>query len=620
MDDERRVLPGPDDAARADLRPPTLPGPGVWHVPGATPGAVPDRLPGRDTRVDASDVDEALLRLGLRLVDDRDKPGPWTAESNDGAVHEVTALAVESVERWELLRTRTTALLGLEHENVVPLVGALPVGDPDAAAPRTLVLVWLPVPAQRRPDVARATTVRELLDVLVTACRGTVALRACGIDVPGAAAVASLLASDAQQERPQLHPWRWCGEPTSVTVGMSDVTRAVAGAVARQAERDGTALPRRVRDLLTAGTGPAAPAPGDLAVRAIELLGDASVTTSSSTPGTAEAETRGEAVGGDWREIVRGGPAPLVVAPPQARRHGRLRPPAPGERRSHDLADGSAAAPLTTLPARPTAPTRVAVSPTEQGGRRASDAQAFATEIPGARGRTAAARTAGGPSLRGLRRPGGRGRRRGVVVGVVLLVAGGVGVAVHGAPFADAPRSRPAAASATPQVTAAPPSQPEDHPVAVGASAPGADAAGTDPVPEATEQSGPGDPAAAARRATIGRVELLAALTPVPASRLTQTAADVDARLGELVAAGPVRDADRAFVERVLRGEEVPPQVRAEVRTAEVVSQDSTSATVAMTYAILPGGGAMQQTLRLVLDAGVWKVVSVADSSGEPRT
>ena len=609
MDDERRVLPGPDDAARADLRPPTLPSPGVWHVPGATPGAVPDRVPGRDTRVDASDVDEALLRLGLRLVDDRDKPGPWTAASNDGVVHEVSALAVESVERWEVLRTRTTALLGLEHENVVPLVGALPVGDPDAAAPRTLVLVWLPAPAQRRPDVARATTVRELLDVLVTACRGTVALRACGIDVPGAAAVASLLMSDAQQGRPQLHPWRWCGEPTSATVGLSDVTRAVAGAVTRRAERDGTVLPRRVRDLLAAGTGPAAPAPGDLAVRAIELLGDASAMTNSSMPGATGAETRGEAVGGDWREIVRGSPAPLVVAPPQARRHGRLRLPEPGEKRSHDLADGIAAAPGTTLPARPADRTRsAAVRPTEQGGRRSSHARASATAIASARGHAAGARTAGGASLRGLRRAGGYGRRRGVVVGVVLLVAGGVGVAVHGAPFGDEPRSRPAAASSTPQVTAAPPSQP------------GADAAGTDPVTEATEPSGPGDPAAAARRATVGRVKLLAALAPVPAERRTQTAADIDARLGELVAAGPVRDADRAFVERVLSGEEAPPQVRAEVRTAEVASQDSTSATVAMTYALVPGGGAMQQTLRLVLDAGVWKVVSVADSSGEPRT
>lgn len=192
-------------------------------------------------------------------------------------------------------------------------------------------------------------------------------------------------------------------------------------------------------------------------------------------------------------------------------------------------------------------------------------------------------------------------------------------MAVHGALFGDAPRNHPAAASATPQVTAAPPSQPVDHPVAAGTPAPGAHTSGTDPVPEATKQSGPGDPAAAARRATVGRVELLAALASVPESRRTQTAADVDARLGELVAAGPLRDVDRVFVERVLRGEEVPPQVRAEVRTAEVVSQDSTSATVAMTYALLPGGGAMQQTLRLVLDAGVWKVVSVADSSGEPR-
>ncbi|WP_102508375.1 hypothetical protein [Sanguibacter massiliensis] len=609
MDDERRVLPGPDDAARADLRSPTSSGPDVWRVAGATPGAVPDPTPGRDAPVERPDVDEALLRLGLRLVDARDTTGPWTAESNDGVVHDVTALAVESVERWEVLRTRTTALLGLEHENVVPLVGALPVGDPDAAAPRTLVLVWLPAPAQRRPDVARATTARELLDVLVTACRGTVALRACGIDVPGAAAVASLLASDAQQDRPQLHPWRWCGEPTSATVGLSDVTRAVAGAVTRRAERDGTVLPRRVRDLLAAGTGPAAPAPGDLAVRAIELLGDASAKTSSSMPGATGAETRGEAVGGDWREIVRGSPAPLVVAPPQARRHGRLRPPEPGERRPHGLADGIAVAPGTTLPARPTDRTRSAAArPTEQGGRRSSHARASATAIPSARGHSVGARTAGGASLRGLRRPGGYGRRRGVVVGVVLLVAGGVGVAVHGAPFGDAPRSRPAAAPSTPQVTAAPPSQP------------GADAAGTDPVMEATEPSGPGDPAAAARRATVGRVELLAALAPVPAARRTQATADVDARLGELVAAGPVRDADRAFVERVLSGDEVPPQVRAEVRTADVVSQDSTSATVAMTYALVPGGGVMQQTLRLVLDAGVWKVVSVTDSPGEPRT
>ncbi|MBD9700219.1 hypothetical protein IGS67_12095 [Flavimobilis sp. GY10621] len=566
------------------------------------------------------DVDEALLRLGLRLVDDRDTTGPWMAESNDGVVHDVTALAVESVERWEVLRPRTTALLGLEHENVVPLVGALPVGDPDAEAPRTLVLVWLPALAQRRPDVARAATARELLDVLVTACRGTVALRACGIDVPGAAAVASLCAAGAWQERPQLHPWLWCGEPPAASSDLSDVTRAVAGAVARQAERDGTALPRRVRDLLTAGTGPAAPAPGDLAVRAIELLGDASVTTSPSTSGVAGAAAHGEALGGDWREIVRGGPAPLVVAPPQARRHGRLRPPEPGERRTHDPAAGSTAAPATTLPARPTAPTRVAASSTGQRGRRPSDAQASSAQVPGAPGRTAAARTPGGASLRGLRRPSGRGRRHGVVVGVVLLVAGGVGVAVHGAPFGDAPRSRPAAASATPQVTAAPPSQPEDHPVAAGAPAPGAHASGTDPVPEDTEVSGPGDPAAAARRATVGRVELLAALAPVPASRRTQAAADVDARLGELVAAGPVRDADRAFVERVLSGDEVPPQVRAEVRAAEVVSQDSASATVAMTYALVPGGGAMQQTLRLVLDGGGWKVVSVTDSSGEPRT
>lgn len=110
---------------------------------------------------------------------------------------------------------------------------------------------------------------------------------------------------------------------------------------------------------------------------------------------------------------------------------------------------------------------------------------------------------------------------------------------------------------------------------------------------------------------------MLAALVPVPAEQRAQSAAEVDARLGELVAAGPVRDADRALVERVLEGAETPPRVRAHVIATELVSHDEASATVAMTYALLPDEALIRQSLRLVLVDGAWKVASVSDSSGQ---
>lgn len=635
MDLERRTHHGPDGPSHVDLRPPA-PGPSGWQVP-ATP-------PPQGAGVGVADVEEAMRRLGLHLLDGPHGPGPWRAESADGVVHEVTACAVGDVERWEMLRARTTALLGLEHENVVPLVGAMPLGDLDAAAPRALVLVWLPTKVEQRRGDDETVTAGTLLDALVVACRGVVALRTCGIAVPGAAAVASLLAQDGARVRAQLHPWPWCEVVDAPVAELSDVTRAVAGAVAQRAARARTALRGPVRELLATAAGPGAPAPGDLAMRAIELLDDPSVLRAAgpvdpvpdagTAPDATGAGDRGERPGSDWRAIVRGGTSPLVVSPPQARRHRRLR--AAGHGRtvpdgSEELADATA----TSMPMDVVAGSVRPQTPPRSG----HVARAGVRAVP----RTLAARAGGGPreevgpspaersSLRALSRPRAGGRRRGVTMGAALLAAGAVCAVSFGPGTWDVSWSgttqAPGPGAAMPSASAPPAPAPgasttvprSDGPPGAGAPESGAADPGTGPgTAAAPAADGPSeDPTVAARRATVRRIEVLAALVPVPAEQRAQSAAEVDARLGELVAAGPVRDADRALVERVLEGAETPPRVRAHVIATELVSHDEASATVAMTYALLPDEAPIRQSLRLVLVDGAWKVASVSDSSGQ---
>lgn len=566
----------------------------------------------------AADVREGLARLGLRAVGATDGAGPWAAVSADGTEHEVTVVSVSTPDRWEMLRTRTTALLALEHENVVPLVGAMPVGDRAAPAPRTLVLVWLAARARARGAAGpRASEVgagsalpgARVLDVLVGACRGAVALRACGIAVPAAAVdvlVAEAAYAPCATSPLQLHPWPWAlvdaRTQTSVVGGAGahdephdeahvheardephDVTRRIAQRFVRHLERTGAGAPRAVRDLLDAATGTTAPAPGDLAMRALDLRAaiDADPGAHPDVPAGPEAPGPPALTptAADWRAIVRDAEAFTVVPPPQAR-----------------SAAGSAAGSVARSAARSTErdSARSTVRPHDgQGGPRSSP-------VAPSPSRSDVRRTSslpGRPASRPL--PRARGARRApravVVAGVVTVVVAGAAALLHersGAPGLP----RPAHVASAP-----------DAPVVPAPDAPAASAGGAPTSPTPT----PGDPAEAARRATVGRVDVLAGLAPVAAEDLASTTAAVEARLAAIVGPGPVRDADLALVARVLRGEETPPRARAEVSAAEVLAQDATTASVAVTYTLVPGGGELRHTLRLTRADGTWKVVSV---------
>ncbi|QIK83727.1 hypothetical protein [Sanguibacter sp. HDW7] len=559
---------------------------------------------GRESDERAADVREGLTRLGLNAVGTTDGALPWTAVSADGAEHEVTVLTVGAASRWELLRTRTTALLGLEHENVVPLVGAMPVGDRAAPAPRTLVLVWLAASARRTggpqvSDAGAGLPGARMLDVLVAACRGAVALRACGVSVP-AAAVDALVADAARDpgaDSPlQLHPWPWALEVARTRpaaagdAGASavpyddepygdephDLTRGVAQRLVRHLERTGAGAPRAVRDLLAAATGTSAPAPGDLAMRALALR----AAIDADPEGYPDVQARSEetlvdrptvdrnpdvqagpeasgspvltATTADWRAIVRDGEAFAVAPPPQARRTAR----------------GSA-----RVSARPgvgpvgTRTSLAAPTPANSDLRRASSLPGRAASRPLPRSRT-------------VRRP----PRAAVTAGIVLVVVAGTAALLHLKGGRLGPQ-QPASAASVPTTSGA----------------------GT----SASPTPGQDGPAEAARRATVGRVDVLAGLAPVPAEDLASTTASVEARLATIVGPGPVRDADLSLVSRVLRGEETPPRVRAEVSSVEVLAQDATAASVAVTYALVPGGSELHHTLRLTHADGAWKVVSV---------
>jgi len=542
----------------------------------------------------ARDVAEALARLGLRAATAPEGPGPWEATADDGTRHVVTAVGVGTVERWDELRVRTTALLALEHENVVPLVAAMPVGVPSEAAPRTLVLVWLPddpgrsggggtdgVAADAGPvgvGTAHAGTagagpagVAEVLDVLVAACRGTVALGACGIVVPGEAAVAGILARPGGPgARREVDPWPWCVRGSGPVPAPHDDTRAIAAALADRVARAGARLPRAVVALLEDAAGPAAPAPGDLAMRALALrdtVGPWSAEADVTTVGGTDAGVGRAAGGPDWRALVSEGGRPRPVPPPHARRGPGTAPTATGTLPRRSRPRGGAVPPGGAVP---------------QGGR------------------------AGG-TLR--RRPRGRSRHPRAVLGVVaaLVVVPAVVVGVTSLQRATATHVGSAPSATVPEPASGPAPGPTPGPAPTPVPAP--EPAGTQ-VP-ATAAAVAADPVEAARRATVGRVAVLAGLAPVPEDQRPGAAASVGARLGEIVAPGPVREADMELVGSVLRGEAAAPPVRAVVTASRLVAADATTASVEVTYELVPDGGVHRQVLGLVVDDGGWKVATV---------
>lgn len=589
-----------------------------------------------DTVPRDADAREAMSRLGLRA-----RPGPatssgWRAADADGAEYCLTALAIESPEHWDLVRMRTTALLALEHENVVPLVGAMPVGDPAQPAPRTLLLVWpggevTPARAARAEDEPAAAfgSIIEALDVLVAACRAGVALRSCGTAVPGAAIVDALVACAGEpssagtdprvttppadpRSRLRVHPEPWCGAPDEPALPAHDLTREVAAAIRHEVERAGLDVPAGVRNLLADGSGLAAPAPGDLAARALDLrervLGDGSPPLPGPTTTHTQVVPETLPAGGhlDWRALVRDAGAPTVSPPPQARLTTRRRPPptrtviaAPGgqgrEQRGSSRSPGadvlgSASGPRARGAALPRGRRPVRELRMPPGAARS-----------GPLGELGRARPDAAARVHGPRDASRRGRVLRLAVVAVLLTGGGVGaarVAVDASHRDVTTGGHADAATARSRVS------PDD--VAGPATSPG-----RSPMPT-------GGPAEVARRATVERVEILAAIEAVAEPSREAVLEEVAARLATFVAPGPVHDADLALVGQVLRGETTVPSVRADVSAADVVRHDATSADVLVTYSLEPDGEALRHTLGLVHDGGVWKVASVIPVAEEP--
>ncbi|MGP7961140.1 hypothetical protein ACTVCO_10085 [Sanguibacter sp. A247] len=571
----------------------------------------------QESRADVADADvrEAMARLGLQAQPRDDAGGVWRAIDADGATYDLTALSIDSGERWELVRARTSALLVLEHENVVPLVGAMPVGDAADPAPRSLVLVWpggqmLPEESSRavRGDddpASRPRSVLDALDVLVAACRAGVALRSCGLPVPGGVLVGELLArlrevgpgEDARSSL-RLHPQPWCGMPDVPAPPSHDVTREVAATLAREIERAGLVVPGSMRTVLSDGSGLAAPAPGDLAARALDLRERLGESVVAEAPGqlTPRAQLTPGALPTsehlDWRALVRGA-GPLVAPAPQARRTAHLAPS--GTRLGLTRRAETGAGPVGRARSRPPLVLRSASSP--RGGEDGLPPRR--SERPGS-WPTPGARRDGGRLGRGrldtprrssvLGSSTRRGRAWRLAAAVVLVVgvgSGGVRLALD-ASSRDGTDARKDVATTRGAVAAA-----RDAGAAAG---------------ETPQAEGPAD---AARRATVERVEVLAGLAAVPEPSRKAAMDEVAARLATFVAAGPVRDADLALVGRVLRGEATLPSVRAQVREAEVVRSDARSADVLVTYQLEPGGEPLRHTLGLVHDAGTWKVASV---------
>jgi len=499
------------------------------------------------------DVAEAFAGLGLRAPQELAGPGPWLVPDAEGVRHAVAAVPVDGAERWDLLRARATALLDLDHENVVPVVAAVPVGDPAAPAPRTLVVVRNLGAVDdggdvRAPGDGRTAGVR-VLGILAAACRGTVALGTCGVVVPGPAAVRAVLddpSGRSETARARVDPWPWCLEPEVLAPAPAEVTRSIVAALARHVEEARLELPHEVRVLLAEAAGPGAGAPGDLAARALAVrrtLGatvDAAVAGASGGAGAAGAESRRAAEGSRGTRGSRGD----VMAALRA-------------------ADG----------------------PVSRSRRRGS--------VPRDRGR--------GPVR--------NHRAVGVTAGLLVVVVA-VAVAVHGRHLlpADEPAGPGATAHAGSGAGSAAPTAARAPEAGTGVAVPGSTPGA---VPHAPDRAGPGDPAEAARRATVGRVAVLAGLSAVPADERGGATADAEARLARHVAPGPVRDADMRLVGAVLRGETAPPRVSADVRAVEVVRSDASSATVEVTYSLVPGGTVHRQSLGLVVVDGAWRVATV---------
>lgn len=570
-------------------------------------------------RVDAvvrADVAEALATLGLAADGPLGGSGPWIARTGTGDEHLVTATRVADEPAWERLRHRTTALLDLAHEAVVPLLGAVPVGDRTERTPRTVVLVWMrpddaPVPVRAADDVVA---------LVVAASRAVVAARTCGVHVPGDDAVEALRGGPGGLLRLWLGPW-WdaadapCADP-------ADATRGVAAAVALRVARAGTRLPRALLDLLADGVGPRPPAPGTFAVRALETLPGPGLQAAAGPGGegkpAAPARPDGAHAGRpadtarparaegaeptepparatppvDWRALVTAGP-PRVVPPRGARRRARGVP----ERVPVPVVAGQR--PALPRPTGRTAGARRSVRPA--GG--------FRTD-----GRT-------GPSMR-VGPHGGGGARR--AAPRVLAALATIGVFVGVATFAVLP-SGPGpgpGSSATPDTghSAAPST---DRTAASGTADVRTGPTGTAP--------GAADVVAAAQRATLGRVATLAAVSPVPEPERAARERDVVDALREHVAPGPVLESDAALVRAVLAGEVDVPDVRAEVLGVELVALDETSARVVVAYVLRAdegGGGAdgtpapsedeLRQELTLVPDGGSWRVRAVVGPTDAP--
>lgn len=478
----------------------------------------------------------------------------------------MTYVAVTPEVPWETLRDRVTRLMTVEHEHVVPLLGAAPVPGSDAERPRGVLLVW-EEPGVRLDDLSRRADLAlgHVVGALVAAGRALAALHAHDLaagtgDVLAALRVRAdgdvrILADDGLSVAGDLL------DPSGRREAVRALARAGHGLLARSVEPDGAA--RDLAHLLaTTGLDPQTepPAPGTLAAMCLEI----------HLP----------ALAADWARIVAPPPEPEPTAP-------LVTPPVEAAL-TLDRVDASARTWREHIEQQP-APAqgrRRAVAPGATRSRRAH---------PAAPSRTPAA--AGVGSLRVMlpAQPDRRRSRHRVLAGAAAALVVGTAVGVIQL-RGSVPADGVAVAQAAPGVSGAAPARPQK-------------------AEEADQAPARPDPGAAAAALTTRRAELLAGVRTVAPDELAARRAELVTALRSVHTDGPSLAADLALVDKLLDGQSTMPDVTTEVVGTTVVQSTTSAAAVDVDYRIVDAWGTAQQRvvrLTLVWEDGAWLADTVS--------